>query len=248
MQRPIQGFSVSPAVNNNITSDVLFSDNLLKEHSDTISSRSSSSSSSDSSSESDSDEDSQADSHQDSEDQKQEGVTQFDDVFSFKDDQDNPQPQSSPDNNFTKKKTASIKVQLTCGKIRNVHDVDKKRKGRKVGSNKVECEQCGKRITKRHLLHHKRTVHNYVTVKCGHCGKQVRKHYLMQHIQDVHKPKPKPKCDVCQKEISMSNLARHRKTHKPKPKCDVCQKEISLSNLARHRKTHRKEFIEALTV
>ena len=214
---------MSPAVNNNITSDVLFSDNLLKEHSDTISSRSSSSSSSDSSSESDSDEDSQADSHQDSEDQKQEGVTQFDDVFSFKDDQDNPQPQSSPDNNFTKKKTASIKVQLTCGKIRNVHDVDKKRKGRKVGSNKVECEQCGKRITKRHLLHHKRTVHNYVTVKCGHCGKQVRKHYLMQHIQDVHKPKPKPKCDVC-------------------------QKEISLSNLARHRKTHRKEFIEALTV
>ena len=200
MQRPIQGFSVSTAVNNNITSDrdVLFSDNLLEEPSDTISSRSSSSSSSDSSSESDSDEDSQADSYQDSEDQ------------------------SSPDNHSTKKKTASIKVQLNCGKIRNVHDVDKKRK---VGSNKVECEQCGKRIIKRHLLHHKRTVHNYVTVKCCHCGKQVRKHYLKRHIQDVHKPKLKPK-----------------------PKCDVCQKEISLSNLARHRKTHRKEFIEALTV
>ena len=123
MQRPIQGFSVSPAVNNNITGDVVFTDNHLEGHSDTSSSGSSSSSSSGSSSESDLDEDSQADSHHDSEHHNPEEESQCEDFYSFKGDQENPMP--SLGNNCSKKKAASIKVQLKCGKIKNIHDVNK---------------------------------------------------------------------------------------------------------------------------
>ena len=312
MQRPIQEFSVSPAVNNNISGDVVFTDNHLEEHSDTSSSGSSSCSSSScsgSSSESDSDEDdSQSDSHHDCEHHNPEEESQCEDVYSFKDDQENPMP--SLDNNCSKKKTASIKVQLKCGKINNIHDVNKPTKERKFGFDKVKCEQCGKRMMKKSLLTHKRRVHNYVTVKCGHCGKQIKTHSLKQHIQEVHNYVT-VKCGQCGKQIKTHSLKQHiQDVHKPnvkcnfcgivcsgrylrvhidrfhkgadrsrsqgvkceelvkenskdclrkqvapvqkgtkiKVKCDVCQKEMLRSNLARHKKKHRKEFNEALIV
>ena len=270
MQRPFQEFSVSPAVNNNISGDVVFTHNHL-EHSDTSSSGSSSSSNcSGSSSESDSDEDdSQSDSHHDCEHHNPEEESQCEDVYSFKDDQENPMP--SLDNNCSKKKTASIKVQLKCGKINNIHDVNKPTKERKFGSDKVKCEQCGKRMMKKSLLTHKRRVHNYVTVKCGQCGKQIKTHSLKQHIQDVHKPNVK--CNFCgivcsgrylrvhidrfhkgadrsrsqgvkceelgkenRKDCLRKQVAPVQKGTKNKVKCDVCQKEMLRSNLARHKK------------
>jgi len=358
MQRPIQGFSLSPAVNKDISVDVVFNDNHLEGPSDTSSSGSSSSSSScsGSSSESSSDEDSQADSTHDCEHHNPEEESQCEDVYSFKDDQENPMP--SLGNNCSKKKAASIKVQLKCGKIKNIHDVNKPTKERKFGSDKVKCEQCGKRMMKKCLLKHKRRVHNYVTVKCGQCGKQmkahclkqhiqgvhnyvtvkcgqcgkqvkthslkqhiqeahnyvtvkcgqcgkqVKKHFLKKHIQDAHNPKvkcsqcgkqvkkrqlrqhiqdahnPKVKCSFCGKVYSERSLKVHkckarfrsqgvkyevlgkekRKDYlrnrvgstqegtKSKVKCDLCQKEILKSNLARHKKNHREEFIEALIV
>ena len=110
MQRPIQGFTVPPAVNNSIKDDVVFTDNHLEGPSDTSSSGNSSSSSSGSSSESGSDADSQADSHHDSEHHNPEEESQCEDASSFKDDQENPLPC------LDKKKTASIKVKLNCRK------------------------------------------------------------------------------------------------------------------------------------
>ena len=253
MQRPIQGFSVSPAVNNNIRDDVVFTDNHLEGPSDTSSSGSSSSSCSDSSSESDSDEDSQADLRHHSEHTNPEEESQCGDVYSFKDVQRNPLP------SLETKKTASVKVKLNCGRKRNFRDVHKQKKDRKVGSDKVECEQCGKKIMKWNLLRHKRDVHNYATVKCDQCGKQVKEHVLERHIQDTHMPKVK--CSFCGKEYAESYLKVHidtvhkgnvtvkcgqcgeqvkslwrhiRDVHKPKVKCSFCGKLFSERPLKVH--------------
>ena len=233
MQRPIQEFSVSPAVNNNISGDVVFTHNHL-EHSDTSSSGSSSSSNcSGSSSESDSDEDdSQSDSHHDCEHHNPEEESQCEDVYSFKDDQENPMP--SLDNNCSKKKTASIKVQLKCGKINNIHDVNKPTKERKFGSDKVKCEQCGKIMRKKCLLKHKRRVHNYVTVKCGHCGKQIKTHSLKQHIQEVHNYVT-VNCGQCGKQVKKHILKQHiQDAHNPRDKCSQCGKQVKKRHLRQH--------------
>ena len=110
MRRPILGFSVPPAVNNSISGDFVITDNHLEGHSDTSSSGSSSSSSSGSSSESDLDEDSRANSHYDSEHHNPAEESQCEDVYLFKDVQENPLP------SLQKKKTVPIKVKLNCGK------------------------------------------------------------------------------------------------------------------------------------
>ena len=142
---------------------------------------------------------------------------------------------------------------------RNFRDVHKQKKDSKVGSDKVECEQCGKKIIKWNLLRHKRDVHNYVTVNCDQCGKQVKEHVLIRHIQDTHMPKVK--CSFCGKEYSESYLKVHidavhkgnvtvkcgqcgeqvkslwrhlRDVHKPKVKCSFCGKLFSQRRLKVH--------------
>jgi hypothetical protein len=55
------------------------------------------------------------------------------------------------------------------------------------------------------------------------------------------KPCKKVKCPLCGKRVSKGNLSVHRKVHQrwsTPSKCDICRKDFSYDNFARHMLTH----------
>ena len=82
----------------------------------------------------------------------------------------------------------------------------------------VECEVCGKRLSRRYLREHKQQVHQKSVMECemADCGKMFnRKSHLADHMRMVH-GFAKLKCNVgeCTAEfMSDAVLMKHKKSH-----------------------------------
>jgi len=82
----------------------------------------------------------------------------------------------------------------------------------------VECEECGKRLSRRYLREHKQQVHQKSVMECemADCGKMFnRKSHLADHMRMVH-GFAKLKCNVgeCTAEfMSDAVLMKHKKSH-----------------------------------
>ena len=98
--------------------------------------------------------------------------------------------------------------------------------------DKVDCDVCGKSLSRSQLLEHKKYVHaseKLPTIKCTveGCSKEyTRRPALNRHIAAVHQTLD---CDECGKRFSKSRLKRHKKyVHGGGSKCSVvgCQKQV----------------------
>ena len=123
---------------------------------------------------------------------------------------------------------------------------------------KVECDECGKYLSRNSLLVHKKVVHRgekprmKVKVKCDECGKYLSDmRALLNHKSLVHRGENPISCKVndCLKRLSSdSKLGDHmRKEHGfPKLKCKIegCESEFSSINEFRsHQNTHQDQTL-----
>ena len=128
---------------------------------------------------------------------------------------------------------------------------------------KVECDECGKYLSRRSLLEHKKAVHRgekklrrgkscRVKVKCDECGKYLSEmKALLNHKSLVHRGENPISCKVndCLKRLSSdSKLGDHmRKEHGfPKLKCKIegCESEFSsINEFRRHQYTHQDQTL-----
>ena len=73
----------------------------------------------------------------------------------------------------------------------------------------VNCNICGKSVSKRHLKDHIQTVHDGNPYKCVQCHDEFRNKYkLQQHIKFVHEGVKKPKCPTCDKEFTSEHILK----------------------------------------
>ena len=115
---------------------------------------------------------------------------------------------------------------------------------KKAGSSrkeKVKCDECGKSVSKRHLLNHKRIVHRGETPhKClvEDCGMMFALPRGLSDHQRVSHGYPKLRCRVegCGSEfLFRSKSDAHGRTHRAKTECDECGKMMYTSNLSTHK-------------
>jgi len=117
-----------------------------------------------------------------------------------------------------------------------------------LGRERVECDECGKSLSKDCLMKHKRVVHRgEAPYKClvGGCGiRFANSHSLSDHKRVTH-GHPKLKCRVkgCESEFLLrSEFNSHFRTHKIKTECDECGKSMSPRHLSTHKRlAHRGE-------
>ena len=116
------------------------------------------------------------------------------------------------------------------------------------GRDKVECDECGKSLSKACLLNHKRIVHRGETpYKCWveDCGIGFASSSRLADHKRVNHGYPKMKCKVegCGSEFLLrSEFHSHCQTHQGKIECDECGKSISPRYLSAHKKeVHRGE-------
>ena len=117
-----------------------------------------------------------------------------------------------------------------------------------LGKDKVKCEECGKSVSKRHLLNHKRIVHRGETPhKClvEDCGMMFAlPRGLSDHQRGSHGD-PKLRCRVqgCGSEfLFRHDFHNHERTHESKSECDECGKNMAPRHLPTHIKiAHRGE-------
>ena len=115
---------------------------------------------------------------------------------------------------------------------------------------KVKCDECGKYLSKKGLLNHKRAVHRGekpAKVKCDECGRYLSKTCLLTHKRIMHRGE-KPFCckinDCNERFYLEAKLGDHkRKEHDhPKLKCKAegCESEFLVFNeFKRHQNTHQ---------
>ena len=136
------------------------------------------------------------------------------------------------------KKVAQYCKKCNC-KIVNMEDHLKRMHPEK--DDLVNCQKCGKSMSKPSLNLHMRRVHQ--PMKCPHCDKMLKKgkYYLREHILQVHEKVKSHKCNVCQNSFSTSvSLKTHILSIHDKVKfnCNQCSKSFSLlGNLHRHKRT-----------
>ncbi|XP_056393316.1 oocyte zinc finger protein XlCOF6.1-like isoform X2 [Hyla sarda] len=114
------------------------------------------------------------------------------------------------------------------------------------GEKRIQCNECGKRFTKRSGLFIHRRIHTglkpYPCVECGKCF--TRKSHLDKHklSHTGEKPYSCLECEKCF--VSKSDLAKHEKVHRGEKAytCSDCGKCFTdKSNLARHERIHTGE-------
>ena len=116
------------------------------------------------------------------------------------------------------------------------------------GRVKVKCDECGKFISKKCLLNHKKIVHRGEALfKCwvGDCGLKFSSNWSLSDHKRVDHGYPKLRCKVvgCGSEFLIrKELDNHGQRHQGKTECDECGKSMSSSHLSTHKKlVHRGE-------
>ena len=115
------------------------------------------------------------------------------------------------------------------------------------GMDKVKCDECGKSVSKKHLLNHKRVVHRGETpYKClvEDCGVRFASTRRLSDHKRVNHGYPKLRCKVkgCDSEfLFRSQFDYHSRTHQSlKTECEECGESVTASYLSTHIKlVHR---------
>ena len=70
-----------------------------------------------------------------------------------------------------------------------------------------------------------------IDVNCEKCGKLMSKYYLRKHMREVHfgEKREEGECDICGKLLLKQDLSRHmRQVHfgKDRGECEICGKAV----------------------
>ena len=157
---------------------------------------------------------------------------------------------------MVKTEQAGIKTSCTQGDCALGSKPEVSRQQRPRSKEKVQCDECGKNLSRGALSRHKRVAHRDVKeeskksedkVKCEECGKYLSKRALLGHKRIVHRGEKPFSCKengCTQRFTAASKVGDHmRKEHGfPKLKCknEGCESEFSLFNEFRsHQYTHQ---------